>query len=427
MSESPLRRALEAAMAESGGNMGDLTVMSSLADPFRLDTPANHRIGKWLADTAATLGLGERKIHNRGLHYMILGQAKPDGSTYVSDDKSWALLESASNAARWLGHIPFDQIRDQRNDAPTVRIFEEPDPWPYLTVGINVDIPRAEDITPKLGVEDFTGKQPHKLVMVGEKSSLDDVLSPIAAEFEADVYLPSGDISSTHVYQMAKIGAEDGRPMVVLYFADADPSGWNMGIVIARKLEALRTLHFPELEFQVRRVALTPDQVRGFDLPSTPLKATEKRAGKWFEAFGVEQTEIDALATLRPELLRQLARDALAPFYDFDLDRRVEDARREWLTNALEIINEQLDGEQIARIRAEAETKLAEMRQQINEINDALRIDVDDYDLPDIVVPESHLTQGLDTPEPLADSCWPFVEQTRRLKASRDYEVGGTP
>ena len=32
--------------------------------------------------------------------------------------------------------------------------------------------------------------------------------------------------------------------------------------------------------------------------------------------MGVEQTEIDALASLRPDLLRQIARDAIAPFYD---------------------------------------------------------------------------------------------------------------
>ena len=95
------------------------------------------------------------------------------------------------------------------------------------------------------------------------------MLGPIAESYRADLYLPTGDISDTHVHQMAKIGAEDGRPMRVLYFADADPSGWNMGIVIARKLHAFKVLHFPDLEFEVHRAALTPDQVREFDLPST--------------------------------------------------------------------------------------------------------------------------------------------------------------
>src|SRR5262245_53307201 len=136
MSEvGPLRRLLEQTADEHGVPLKDLTVLSPQSDPFRLDTPANHRLGEWLATTAQTLGLGNRKIHNRGLHYMILGQPKPDGTTYVSDDKSWALLEEASKAARWLGYIPFDQITDQRNAAPVVRIFERPRPEAYLSVG----------------------------------------------------------------------------------------------------------------------------------------------------------------------------------------------------------------------------------------------------------------------------------------------------
>jgi hypothetical protein len=403
--------------------MDDLTVMSAQTDPFRLDTPAHRRDGKWLADTMTTLGLVGRKIHNRGLHYAVLGQPKPDGSQYVSDADSWEFLEKASKYARWLSHLDFDQITDQRNDPPIVRIFSPPEPWPYINVGIDVQLPAADDIIPKLAVEDFTGVQPYKLVMVGEKSSLDGVLAPIADTFAADLYLPSGDISDTMIYQIAKIGADDGRQMVVLYFADADPSGHNMGIVIARKLQAFTISHFPGLDFEVHRAALTVAQVRQFDLPSTPLKESERRADKWRTAFGVEQTEIDALATLRPDLLRQVARDAIAPFYDFELDRRVAAARQDWINRAREVINSQIDGERLDQIRNEAAVKLAAMRQQIDELNDALRIDVDDFDLPEIEVPESELlTEGL-TPAPLMDSTWPWVEQTRALKASKAYSL----
>ena len=114
--------------------------------------------------------------------------------------------------------------------------------------------------------------QPYKLVLFGEKTSLEDVLAPIADEHEADLYLPAGEISDTLLYQMAKVGAEDGRPMVVLCFSDCDPAGWQMPISIGRKLQAFQALEFPELDFQVHRVALTPDHVREYGLPSTPLK-----------------------------------------------------------------------------------------------------------------------------------------------------------
>ena len=97
------------------------------------------------------------------------------------------------------------------------------------------------------------------------------------------------------IAEMAARAAEDPRPAVVLYFSDFDPSGWQMPVSVSRKLQALRTLRHPDLRIAVHPVALTLDQVRDLNLPSTPLKETEKRADKWRARMGHEQTEIDAL------------------------------------------------------------------------------------------------------------------------------------
>lgn len=242
----PLRRVLSDAADEVGCGMTDLTVLAAQNDPFRVDTPARHRDGEWLAMTAQELGLGDRKIHLRGLHYMVLGRPKPDGTPYTNTDEDWLWLTgNAGKAARWLGYLPFDQITDQRNAAPEVRIFTPPDPRPYLTVGANVEIPDADECMPQVALDGFTGAQPYKLVIFGEKSSLADVLDPLADLYEADLYLPTGEISDTLLYQMARIGAEDGRPMVVLCFSDADPAGWQMPISIGRKLQGFKALEFP--------------------------------------------------------------------------------------------------------------------------------------------------------------------------------------
>ena len=53
-------------------------------------------------------------------------------------------------------------------------------------------------------------RQPSRLVLFGEKSSLGPVLRPLAREHEADLYLMSGEISDTLLYQMARDGTEDG-------------------------------------------------------------------------------------------------------------------------------------------------------------------------------------------------------------------------
>ena len=126
-----------------------------------------------------------------------------------------------------------------------------------------------------------------------------------------------GQISDTYLYQIARDGAEDGRPMVVFTFSDCDPAGyWDMPTSIGRKLQALRDLHFPDLEFTVVHAALSPEQVRALDLPSSPLKSGETRRVDWRAIYGAEQTEIDALATLQPRELERIAREAVAPYYD---------------------------------------------------------------------------------------------------------------
>jgi hypothetical protein len=285
VSASPLRAALDQVIAEQDCSLKDLTVLAPQNDPFRVDTPARHRDGEWLAMTAQELGLGDRRIHLRGLHYMVLDRPKPDGTPYRNTDNDWLWLQGdAAKAARWLGYVPWDQIADQRNAPPEIREFEPPTPGTFLSTELHIEIP--SDITPTLYADDFRGTQPYKIVLFGEKSSLADVLSPVARDYEADLYLPTGEISDTLMYRMASVAARDGRPMVVLCCSDADPAGWQMPISIGRKLQAFHELLPAMPDFAVYRVALTPQQVREYGLPSTPLKDTERRADTWRTAWG---------------------------------------------------------------------------------------------------------------------------------------------
>ncbi len=105
----------------------------------------------------------------------------------------------------------------------------------------------------------------------------------------------------TMIAELAARASQRSQPTVVLYFSDFDPSGHQMPISVARKLQALRDLKHPALKIEVHPVALTLEQVRRLDLPSTPLKATEHRGDKWRAVMQHEQTEIDALAALNPE------------------------------------------------------------------------------------------------------------------------------
>ena len=236
-----------------------------------------------------------------------------------------------------MGYLGFDDIIDERNAAPLVIERQPPGRlWSAASTDTEFELPDGDDLWPEPICADLAAEQPNRIVLFGEKSSLRTVLEPIAQRYGTDLYLPTGDASDSFVYRIAKTGAEDGRPSIVLYLSDADPSGYNMPSVMAWKLAAHRIREFGELQFEVHRAALTPDQVREYDLPDSPLKETEARAGAWVERFGIEQTEVDSLAALQPDLLEQIVLDKMGSFIDLGLAERADAAEEQWKRRAAE-------------------------------------------------------------------------------------------
>ena len=233
--------------------------------------------------------------------------------------------------------------------------------------------------------------------------------------------MPTGEPSDTLIYHMAERSRRDGRPAVVLYFSDFDPSGYQMPLSVSRKLQALNTLT-PDDTFivEVHPVAITLEQAIEFNLPSTPLKEGEKRRHRWQERFGREQTELDALIALRPGTLQQIARDAVAPFFDYTLAQRSLNADTEWRDQAQEEL-EEAEGYNAASIITRAaynrlvaaiadyDTTLAAARSRLPEIT------------AEVEVPEPQINEE-DQPDPLfttREEDW--VAATRPLVARHRY------
>jgi hypothetical protein len=422
-----LRQTIEDAARASGSSLADLTVLAPQNDPYRLDTPAGHRDAAWFAmHMERALRESKRKhLHLRGFHYFQVARGdvrKPNGEIYRNTDEDWTWLQAhPAKAARWLGYVPFEQIADERNEPPTKyrRAQVALDTW--IDVGVEVTIPDASDIEPRVSVTGFVGRQPYHIVIFGEKSSLGDVLGPLALRYHADLYLPTGEITDTLLYEMAKDGASDGRPMQIFTLSDCDPAGWQMPVSIGRKLQALHDLSFPTLQFALRPIALTHDQVRELGLPSTPLKETERRADRWRQAFGVEQTEIDALATIQPDVLTAIVRDEIAPFWDRTLELRVSRASMAWRASAQAALTDQSDAGSLAALRRQAVERLAGIEQDIASLNEALRQAVPDtITLPAIEIPEAEIDAGLHG-KPCMSSGGDWATATQALIARKRY------
>jgi hypothetical protein len=421
-----LRSIIEAARHAQGYSLGDLTVLSVQVDPYRIDTASGHRDGQWVAQQLNRLVGHSKKIHWRGLHYVIVAKGnvrKPNGEVFRNTDDDWTWLSSvAGKAARWLGYVPFERITDNRNAEPVIFRKASVEAQAYVSIGLDVSIPDADELEPVAFAEGFEPRQAYQFVIFGEKASLEDVVLPVARAKQADAYLNTGEISDTRLHEIARDAAADGRPLVVFTLTDCDPSGYQMSVSIGRKLQALRDLFFPKLQFEVVSVALTVEQVRELGLPSTPLKETEKRADRWREAFGVEQTEIDALATLQPDVLREILEDAFAPYWDDGLEDRVEQAKEEWNEAAEEAIRNQIDQEKLDALREEAAEKLTELQDAVTSINERLRLAGDHFILPPIEVPEPEVNDDSQRQALVSfDDDW--VAATQALIRRKAYEA----
>ena len=105
-----------------------------------------------------------------------------------------------------------------------------------------------------------------------------------------------------------------GRAAILLYAGDFDPSGED----IIRDIEE-RCPAFDE----IRRVALTSEQVEEYELPPQPAKKGDPRADDFVARHGeLVQVELDALPM---EVLRELYADAIDEFWDEDAHQEVLD------------------------------------------------------------------------------------------------------
>jgi hypothetical protein len=442
MATSKLRQVIETAVQENldrrarkeqfyTWGLKELTVLSERRDPYRVDTDSGRAEGEWLAALMEELIDPDRRVHLRGLHYAIVAKGdvlKPNGLPYTNTEEDWIFLsERAAKVARWLGLVPFNRIVDERNDAPFIYVPEHhdlsADPW--AGDRLDYELPEKPYLFFATGL--WPVIQPYRIIMIGEKTSLREVLEPIARAYEAELLLPTGDISDTLLYDLANRAANDpwNRPAVVLYFSDFDPGGHHMPTNAARRLQALKDLEFANLSLRLYPAALNLEQVTRLGLPSTPLKETEQRSDLWRRRMGREQTEIDALATLNPAELRNIALAAIAPFHDPTLQRRVDQAETDWRQAVKTQLNA-LPG--YAEAFQELEDALTEVKTAVDAYSDA-QYDgeqlLKEVEPPAINLPSAKLSKR--EPEALFTTDDDYQTATRKLiKRKKLFDQKGT-
>ena len=143
------------------------------------------------------------------------------------------------------------------------------------------------------------------LYLAVEKAGIVEQLTDWFGDLGVPILALGGYTSQTYVDTIARDVRARSRPAVLLYGGDFDPSGEDIDRDFVARCGVFA---------QVRRVALTANQVEQYDLPPQLGKATDSRAAKFVEKHGrLVQVELDALP---PSDLRQLYTEAVEQYWD---------------------------------------------------------------------------------------------------------------
>jgi len=175
----------------------------------------------------------------------------------------------------------------------------------------------------KESYKDFTmpmwNEQPNFVLVSLEKDALSRLVGDIANQYSIRTFPTRGYPSFTYVNRMATYirNRLKGKPTVVLYFGDFDPSGIDIERDLAERLGK-----YNAGDFTVRRIALTKDQIQQYNLPPMPVKRSDARSDSFLESYGDLSVELDALD---PNTLKLMVAQSIASHIDLNLWSKKEE------------------------------------------------------------------------------------------------------
>jgi hypothetical protein len=158
-----------------------------------------------------------------------------------------------------------------------------------------------------------------------EKDALSGVVYPVTSMFDVPLMVARGYASLSFLHGAAEYISTLTVPAFIYHLGEFDPSGVNAGEKIEETLRELA----PDAEIIFERIAVTPEQIEDWDLPSRPTKASDSRA----KSFGSNlSVELDAI---EPNQLRALVGEAIEqhlPAHQFEVLKAAEESEREIIT-----------------------------------------------------------------------------------------------
>lgn len=145
--------------------------------------------------------------------------------------------------------------------------------------------------------------------------------------YGVELFVTKGFSSVSYLQEAAEFINQDGRPTFVYLLTNLDPSGLNIATAIGTELVRRTADAEGWSPVRVRRIAVTPEQVAEWELPTRPTKADDPKSRKFMARYGTASVELDAIP---PDTLRDLVRDCIEEHMDTDrLETMKEQEERE--------------------------------------------------------------------------------------------------
>ena len=273
-------------------------------ETLRALAPADAVLARYRAPLPASL---------RQLFYVLLS----DG-VLEKTERDYKRMCEYVGMARRSGRIPWEAIRDDTQIAVQAPpSFTGPDDF-WAGVSAAADDYRV----------DRQAGQPLRLELWCETAGMVPQLVGIGEEFGISCFSGGGFDGLAGKHDAALRAVDGGLKTLVLHLGDYDQSGVHLFRALAEDVIAFAKSAGSEVEFQ--RVAVTPEQIATYHLPTAPPKATDRRS-----FAGTATTQAEALP---PDILAAIVREAIESHRDPEIHRQAlvrEVAEREAIRRRL--------------------------------------------------------------------------------------------
>lgn len=210
-------------------------------------------------------------------------------------EKSYKRTGELINDARLAGLIDWTAITDRTRNLRGGNVNWTPSE-------------RIESVAKYFMLDKWTN-QPNYLEVWVEKDALIEVVGQACYKSDTPYFSCRGYCSQSEMWKAAQrfIRKADRAGRYIVYLGDHDPSGLDMTRDISDRMKLFGA------SVEVRRIALTMEQIQALKPPPNFAKTTDARAEAYIKQFGESSWELDAL---EPRFIEQIITEEVAALMD---------------------------------------------------------------------------------------------------------------